>query len=52
MGDEADEWKRLKPERIEVSAADFEELQKRLADPPKPNAKLKALLRRKPIWNR
>jgi Protein of unknown function (DUF1778) len=47
-----EDWKRLKPERIELSAEDYHALVRTLENPPKPNAKLKALMRRKPVWER
>ena len=48
---DADDWKRLKPEKIKLPAADYEAFMRRLNDPPKPNAKLRELMRRKPVWD-
>jgi len=41
-----------KPEKIYLSAEDFDALQKRLSEPPKYNARLAEILRGTPPWER
>ena len=48
----SDDWSKLKPERIVLSPEDYDALVRQLENPPKPNAKLVELMRRKPIWKR
>lgn len=50
--DDAEQWNRLKPERIVLSQEDHDAFVRQLESPPKPNAKLIELLRRKPVWER
>ena len=48
----SDEWTKLKLERIVLSPEDCDAFVRQLENPPKPNAKLIELMRRKPIWKR
>jgi len=41
-----------KPEKIYLSAEDFDALQKRLSEPPKYNERLAEILKRVPPWER
>lgn len=44
------EFAQLQPETIILSAEDYDALAKAIENPTEPNENLKALMRRKPIW--
>ena len=48
----ADEWKKLKPERIIVSERDYETIVRAIENPPQPNKKLRELMQRTPRWEK